>query len=403
MKFKQFDKKTKTTLATILSGGVLLGAAIIAWQPDRHAPTAEAAEKKPATAPAVTQEEHSEAELIRLSDEQMQRAGISFATAEPGTVIANKQLPGEIRADEDRTAHIVPRVAGVAERVLVDLGQSVRKGQVLAVIASTELAELRSTLRAAEKRLDLARLTYDREKKLWEDKISAEQDYLQARQAFREGEINVESARAKLVALGATPNSGDALNRFELRAPFDGVIVEKHLAQGEAVKEDANVFLVSDLSRVWVELVITAADLNMVRVGADATVMAAANDAHATGKVNYVGSLIGEQTRTAKARIVLDNPGQLWRPGLFVNVALEQGRKQVPVAVSSEAIQSVEGKPSVFVKTHEGVEARPIVIGRADARLTEVVSGLAAGTPYATNGSFILKAEQGKDSAEHEH
>lgn len=236
-----------------------------------------------------------------------------------------------------------------------------------------------------------------------EDKISAEQDYLQARQAFREAEINVESARAKLVALGATPNSGEALNRFELRAPFDGVIVEKHLAQGEAVKEDANVFLVSDLSRVWVELVITAADLNMVRVGADATVMATANDARARGKINYVGSLIGEQTRTAKARIVLDNPGQVWRPGLFVNVALEQGRKQVPVTVSSEAIQSVEGKPSVFVKTHEGVEARPIVTGRADPQLTEVVSGVAAGTQYATNGSFILKAEQGKDSAEHEH
>ncbi len=94
-------------------------------------------------------------------------------------------FPGEIRFDEDRTAHVVPRVSGVVEAVKVDLGQSVKKGQVLAVIASQQISDQRSELNAAQRRQELARLTLQREKKLWEDRISAEQDYLQARQDFQ--------------------------------------------------------------------------------------------------------------------------------------------------------------------------------------------------------------------------
>ncbi|MFH5256279.1 efflux RND transporter periplasmic adaptor subunit, partial [Burkholderia semiarida] len=98
------------------------------------------------------------------------------------------QLPGEIRFNEDRTAHVVPRVAGIAETVPANLGQNVKKGQLLAVLSSAAVSEQRSELLAASKRLELARTTFAREKQLWEEKVSAEQDYLQARQALREAE-----------------------------------------------------------------------------------------------------------------------------------------------------------------------------------------------------------------------
>jgi cobalt-zinc-cadmium efflux system membrane fusion protein len=151
------------------------------------------------------------------------------------------QLPGEVRFNEDlRRTSYRARLAWLSRFPLI-LGQSVKKGQVLAVISSPALADLRSASLAAQKRLGLAQTTYQREKKLWEDKISAEQDYLQAQTALREAEIEAQTARSKLAALGAGEAEG-ALNRYVLRAPFDGVIVEKHIAQGEAVKEDANVF-----------------------------------------------------------------------------------------------------------------------------------------------------------------
>ena len=141
--------------------------------------------------------------LLLMSTEQSKAAGVAIATAAPGRIQTSVALPGEIRFNEDRTAHVVPRLAGVVEAVHADLGQLVKKGQVLAVIASTDLSEQRSELLSAQRRLSLARATYEREKMLWQEKISAELDYLQARQAWREADIAVQNAQQKLQALGA--------------------------------------------------------------------------------------------------------------------------------------------------------------------------------------------------------
>jgi cobalt-zinc-cadmium efflux system membrane fusion protein len=401
------QNKSYRAVFVIVAIGVVLGAAILFWKKDSGAPAGEGGqEEKPAAAgKAETRKagpKHGGEEgLVHLTPQQIQQAGIQTAAADAATIENAVQLPGEVRFNEDRTAHIVPRLPGVADSVQAALGQKVIKGQVLAVISSPELAELRSTLNAARTRLDLARTTYEREKKLWEDKISAQQDYLQAQQAYQEARIAANNAQSKLSALGVTAGNG-ALNRYELRAPFDGVIVEKHISLGEAVKEDANVFLLSDLSRVWVDVVVAPKDLGVVRVGETATVKAAAADLSATGKVSYVGALVGEQTRSATARVELVNPSLAWRPGLFVNVSLVQGSKRAAVAVRSDALQTVEDKPVVFVEVAEGFKAQPVVVGARDKSYTEILQGLAAGTTYAATGSFVLKAEQGKSSAEHE-
>ena len=345
----------------------------------------------------------SEEGKIEISDAQLKTAGIVIAKAAPASIGSAFQLQGEIRFNEDRTAHVVPRLGGVVESVMANLGQDVKKGQVLAVIASSEVSQMRSDLLSAQRRQSLAQTTFEREKKLWEEKISAEQDYLQARQALQEAEIVTQNARQKLSAVGASAGAPGVLNRYELRAPFDGAIVEKHIALGEAVKEDANVFLISDLSSVWAEIIVPAKDLGLVRVGEKALVKATSMDQNASGTVTYVGSLLGEQTRTAKARVTLANPKTAWRPGLFVNVELITEKRDVPVAIPVDAIQSLDGKPTVFVRIDGGFIAQPVELGRSDGKYTEVRSGLAVGTPYAAAGSFVIKAEQGKSSAEHAH
>ena len=294
-------------------------------------------------------------------------------------------------------------MAGVVESVKANIGQVVRKGDLLAVIASSEVSELRSELLSAQRRQELAQVTYVREKKLWQEKISAEQDYLQAQQVLREAEIATRNARQKLLAVGASADTSGALNRFELRAPFDGAIVEKHIALGESVKEDANVFKISDLSSVWADVSVPAKDLGIVRVGEKAVVKATSLAQSATGTVTYVGTLLGEQTRTAKATVTLANPNNAWRPGLFVNVELTADKRDVPVSVLSDAIQAIAEKPTVFAKIAGGFIALPVTLGRTDGKYTEIVSGLKAGTQYAAQGSFVLKAEQGKGSAEHAH
>jgi cobalt-zinc-cadmium efflux system membrane fusion protein len=395
------QKKSWKAVAAVVTIGLVLAAAILFWkkEPGQGKPTQE--QEHPVASSDKAGSHADEEGLVHLSAQQIQQAGITTATAGEAMIETSVQLPGEVRFNEDRTAHIVPRLPGVAESVSANLGQTVKKGQVLAVIASPELAELRSALGAARTKEELARVTYVREKKLWQDKISAEQDYLQARQVWEEAKIATRTAQSKLTALGVTPGNGQ-LNRYELRAPFDGVIVEKHISLGEAVKEDANVFLLSDLSRVWVDVVVTPKDLGVVRVGETATVKAAAADLSATGKVSYVGALVGEQTRSATARVELVNPSLAWRPGLFVNVSLVQGSKHAAVTVQSDAMQTIAEKPVVFVRVPEGFKAQPVTVGASDARHAEILQGLSAGTTYANAGSFVLKAEQGKGSAEHE-
>lgn len=408
-------KKQLVSVVAVLAVGILLAVLILLAKTGK--PAAEAFEKKPATetaeakkiagksdTPGAPEAGHAE-NRIKVADTQLKSSGITVLTAGPSKISTTITLPGEIHFNEDKTAHVVPRLAGVVESVRASSGQNVRKGEVLAVIASIGLSEQRSELLTAQKKLALARTTFGREKKLWENKVSAEQDYLQARQAMAEAEIALQNAQQKLHALGASPTAVGALNRYELRAPFEGTIVEKHLSLGESVKEDTNIFTISDLSTVWAEFAVPANDLDAVRVGRKVTVKASSFDAKVAGTIAYVGSLLGEQTRTAKARVVLSNPNSSWRPGLFVNVDVDVASKQteVPVAISTDAVQTVEDKPTIFVRVPGGFIAQPVTLGRSDGKTVEVVKGLTAGSQYAAAGSFVIKAELGKSSAEHSH
>ncbi|MDF9757540.1 efflux RND transporter periplasmic adaptor subunit [Pseudomonas hunanensis] len=345
-------------------------------------------------------EGHGEEEgQLHLTAEQIRAAGVQLATAGPRTLGTAISFPGEIRFDEDRTAHVVPRVPGVVESVQAELGQAVKRGQVLAVIASQQISELRSEQQAAQRRLELARLTFEREKQLWQERISAEQDYLLARQALQEAEIAAANAGQKVAAV-APAGKG---NRYELRAPFDAMVVEKHLTVGEVVDETSNAFTLSDLSRVWATFAVAPRDLDKVVSGRGVTVSAPDLGAQVEGKVNYVGSLLGEQNRAATVRATLANPNGAWRPGLFVNIAVTVERFDAAVVVPESALQTWEEQTVVFARTDEGFAARPVKPGRRDAGQVEIREGLAAGTEVAAAGSFVLKSELGKGSAEHSH
>lgn len=340
---------------------------------------------------------------VAMTDEQLRQNKVEVLTAGPARIKSTLQLIGEIRFNEDRLVHVVPRLTGVVESAAANAGDRVKKGQLLAVISSQALADQRTELLAAQKRLALARTTFEREKKLWEEKISAEQDYLQARNAMQEAEIAFSGAQQKLTSLGAGAAAGGKLTRYEIRSPIDGVVVEKHLALGEAVKDDASILVIADLSTVWAEMTIYAKDLNSVKVGQKATVKATAFEFQSTGAVSYVGALVGEQTRTAKARVVLPNPQGSWRPGLPVNIELVSGEVEVPVAVSTEAIQSVRDWTVVFGRYGDDFEARPVELGRSDGKFSEVIAGLNAGERYAAKNSFLIKADLGKSGASHDH
>lgn len=381
-------------LALAVAVAIALGAMAF-WPATSVAPQAPVAH-------AEAPEEEEEEGVLVLNEQQIQAAGIQLAKAQPRQISTLLSLPGEVRFDEDRTSHIVPRAAGVVESVKVNLGQKVKQGELLAVIASQQISDQRSELAASQRRVELARTTFQRERQLWQDKISAEQDYLLARQALQEAEIALNNARQKMNAL-----SGSAVlvggNRYELRAPFAGVVVEKHLGVGEVVSETSAAFTLSDLSQVWVTFGVFPKDLNKVQVGRPVKVSSAEMGTDVMGTVAYVGNLLGEQTRTATVRVSVANPDDSWRPGLFVAVQVATDSYPAAVTVPVDAIQTVEDKPSLFVRTAEGFVTRHVELGVSENGFVEVRQGLEAGAEVATVGSFVLKSELGKASAEHAH
>jgi cobalt-zinc-cadmium efflux system membrane fusion protein len=337
---------------------------------------------------------------LAFSAEQIRTAGVVVAEAGLSEMAVTTPLPGEIRFDADRTAHVVPRATGVVESVAVRLGQQVRRGQLLASISSGTVSDLRHDAQAAQQRLALARENFTREKTLWDERISAEQDLQQARTALREAEIGAANATGKLHALGTGTDGG---SKLQIRAPFDGVVVEKHIALGEMVREDTAILTIADLRSVWAEIDIPASSLDTVRVGAEVTVNASATNTRAGGKIAYVGALLGEQTRTAKAHAVLANPGGAWRPGMFVTVEVATGTPARVLSVPDDAVHTLESRQVVFVATDSGFRAQPVRTGRSQGTRTEILDGLKAGQRYAAVNAFMLKAEMGKSSAEHTH
>jgi len=394
------SNKQRIAMAVIVLVGLLGGGAVLLSE---RAKTG-GGEAEHAEVGHKDKEEHEQHEerQVKLTEAQVKASGITVQAAGPAKLQAAVQFQGEIRFNEDRTTHVVPRLAGVAEAVNASLGQLVQKGQVLAVIASTSLSEQRSELLTAQKRRELATSTYEREKKLWEDRISAQQDYQHALSALQESDIAVRNASQKLAAIGAT-SASTGLNRFEIRAPFSGTVVEKHLSLGEAVKEDASIFTVSDLSTVWAEFAVAPKDLAAVRVGQRVSVSSSAFDSQVEGSIAYVGALLGEQTRTARARATLTNPKGAWRPGLFVTVAVLGEDQDVPLAVGAEAVQTIDEQPMLFLTAPGGFVAKPVKVGRSDGRTVEILGGIKPGDQYAATNTFVLKSELGKAGAEHGH
>lgn len=395
------DKKRGTALALLLAFGLGLGPLLLSDRAGQPV-ASENGHADDGGEHSEEEEGHAEEGRLELSAAQIEAAGIELARAAPRTLSKRISLAGEIRLDDDRTAHIVPRAGGVVEAVRVNLGQAVKKGELLAVIASQQVSDQRSELAAAEHRAGLARTTLERERQLWRDGVSAEQDYLQARQALEEAEIALDNARQKMSALSGSVTLAGG-NRYELRAPFDAVVVEKHLVPGEVVSDATNAFILSDLSRVWATFNVSAKDLRLVRVGRPVRISAPELGAEVSGSVAYVGNLLGEQTRSAIARATLENPEGAWRPGLFVTVLLATESRDVKVMVPQQAIQTLEDKPVVFVRVPGGFLAQEVALGERDDGHVEITGGLAAGTELAAAGSFILKSELGKASAEHAH
>jgi cobalt-zinc-cadmium efflux system membrane fusion protein len=348
---------------------------------------------------------------VRLGPDQVKSAGITINTVGPREMVTTLELPGEVKTDETRVAHVVPRLQGVISDVLKKEGDRVRKGELMAVLDSRELADARRDYIEAAHDAEYRAGILEREEMLWKKKISAEQDYRLADKLAEEARLAQKLAGQKLIVLGVPSSTLDGLAqapaetmaRYEIRSPLDGTVIERNVTVGEAVAAEEGIFAVADLSSIWVDITVYARDLAGVHEGQQATVLSSDLGTEVSGRVSYLGPLVGQETRAATARIVLPNPGGRWRPGLFVTVRLVREATTVPLAVSTDAVQTFRDWQVVFVKYGDWFEGRPLELGRSDGQWVEVLKGLSPGEQYASANSFAVKAEIGKLGATHDH
>ena len=349
-------------------------------------------------------EDHDEGQVVRLSEAEQREFGIEVGTVGAGKLQMHVSLPGEVALNADRRTHVVPRVPGVVRQVLKTLGDQVRAGEVMAVLDSRELADLQSAYLTAIEKVALAEATFRREEDLWKKKITAEQEYLEAKQALAAARIERRAAEHKLHALGFSeaymaqlptrPNT--TFTQYAMTAPVDGTVIEKRISLGAVLKDDTEAYVVADLRSVWVDLRVYQKDLPVVRPGQPVVIAAGRGIPDTQGTISYVGPLVGEQTRTALARIVLPNPSGHWRPGLFVTGHVVVKDTDVPLLVPKTALQTLEERPTVFVETAEGWKPQPVTLGRSNDTHVEITAGLTPGQRYVTSGAFTLKAQLSK-------
>ena len=344
---------------------------------------------------------------IQLTSQQMVEQGLKVAVASTGLVEKLTTLPGKLVVNTDQQAQISPNFSGYVEQVNVALGQSVQKGQTLAVLILPELIDQQANLRMAQANLDLARKDYQREQQLWSQGVSAKQDYQRAENAYRQAQITVQSSQARLNALGASGNNN---GRFLIKAPISGVISKKDIVVGENVQLADQLFVIENLKDLWLEFNLPNTSNIQLQVGQILNFKTNGSDQNYQAKVQTLNPEADLQTGRLQVRAKVTTQADVLRPNVLVNVFVTDAQAKTALRVQKKALQQVEGKPVVFVIESEEkglvhLKAQPIEVGVSsqDGQWLEVISGLTEGQKYIADGSFLLKSELEKDEAGHGH
>ena len=346
----------------------------------------------------AAEEGHAEEGVVTLTQQQITEAGIEVVRPTVGGVAGAIEVSATIEGDPQGVQVASAAIGGRLVSLTRNLGQPVGRGDVLAVIESREAASLKGEIEAARARAALAQSNLRREQRLFAERVSPEQDLIAARTAATEANIALRLAQQQLAATGG---GGGALNRVTVRSPISGQVIARSATLGQTVAADAELFRIANLSKVSVAMSLLPADAGRVQPGAQVEVTGPGR--RQAARVTFVSPVLDETTRLVPVIATLDNGGNTWRVGETVNasVVVPAGGDRT-VAVPSAAVQMIEDRPHVFVRTATGFKAVPVTLGRRNGGQVVVTAGLNGGERIASTNSFTLKAELGKGEAEHE-
>jgi cobalt-zinc-cadmium efflux system membrane fusion protein len=351
--------------------------------------------------------------VVTLSAEESSRIGLVVQPTTRSDFRTHRDFPGIVQPDQHNMAEITTLVRGRVVDVYADLGQEVKANTPLAILYSSELGLAQSGYLKARAKLHVAEQSYARAKFLLEEKVigEAEAQRRQAELLSNQAESNEAHDRLKLLGMNdeefrRLEKSREIRSVVPIVAPFAGRVIGRKLTRGEVVETTENLFVIADLSEVWVRANIAEKDIPFVHAvyasgGKQAEVRVNAYPGEIfNGTITYVGDVLDPLTRTMQLRLELPNTDGRLKPEMFATVRLYSESQPDRLAVPEAALQRDQGRIFVFVQRNTNeYEVREVQIGESNGTLISILAGLTDGEPVVTHGAFILKSELLKKQA----
>lgn len=341
---------------------------------------------------------------VMIPSQDLERMHLKFAKVSEAVLRVEVRVPGTVQPNAYKQVHVTPLGGGVVMLVAAELGQAVKRGQALAQLFSRDLAEAQTAYVSFNAELEAEHKKLVRTQELVRLGAASRQELEEIEANHQVHAAHVEEARQKLLLLGldarqvADVAAGrQASTNITIPSPLDGVVTARSVNLGQVVASGQELFTVTDLSSVWIEANLLENDFGAVHGGSQATITTPAYAGRQyRGVVSYIDPQVDPQTRTAKVRIAVDNPGLALRLGMYMDVLFASPAGATVPVVPKQAIQAIGSTSVVFlpVKAEPGrFLQRTVKTGEETSNGFRVLEGLKSGEMVVTDGSFLLRAE----------
>ena len=379
--------------------------------------------------PKTVESTESNCNIITITESAIKANNIVSSGVESRTLKIPLETSGEIKLNENKSYKITTMFSGLVIEENTILGSPINPGQKLASIQNPEIAKIQAgfihdfhlvdiAIKQAEARLALAKESYNREKKLFEEGISPKKDFYQAQTDYTLAQNTLDSerdhknhlyseARSLLGAYGihsSILDSGSVSNNIPIIAPRAGLLVSKNISAGSVVPAGTLIYEISDLSEVWLDLNIYIEDLNKIKVGQRVDFMTDAYpDKIFTGIISFIQSISISPNSIYVARVTLANPGLLLKPGITGKAVIEMDASENNLVVPENCVQQFGKEYFVFEDLGQGkYQKHTIEPGQKIGSYYLIKSGIKPEMKIVSNGSYLLKAEILKGTIEEE-
>ncbi len=347
--------------------------------------------------------EHSTEDIITVEGAWEKLIGLETVSAEIAPIELLISAPGQIIPNENQVAIISPFIESSVNSVFVNIGEPVKKGDLLTCLASPEIGILRAEYDKAKAELEIEKQNYARKKKLFDEKIISDKAFREAELNQRVAEVNFNYALKKLIALGISEeeiesppigHSEAVGSTIHIYAPIDGVITRRNASIGQKVDHSSRLFEIINVNNVWLEADIFEKELIKISIGQNVRIRVSAYENEAfSGKIFFIASTLNKDTKTIKILVEINNQTGKLKPGMFARANIVVGQKARALVIPKRAILDDENLQIVFVKEETGYHRHKVETGIVSDEYVEILSGLNPGSVVVTNGNYQLKSK----------